>query len=141
VRARNALGLADAGSAAAGGAASFDITLLEDVSPEALEPAPLPDSGAPSSRRVRATAQGNLLLNGFRVLKRAPLEAEFGFSSGSLVPTTVVIRSRTPLVISLETHQIHLRDPAGSGAERRRARAGAVSHDVRISVELYGKKD
>jgi hypothetical protein len=90
---------------------------------------------------VRATAQGNLLLNGFRVLKREPLEAEFGFTNGSLVPTTVVIRSRAPLVISLETHQIRVREPAGSSSERRRARAGAASHDVRISVELYGRKD
>jgi hypothetical protein len=140
-RARNALGLADAGSANPGAVASFDLTLLEDVSPEALEPALLRDGGSPSSRRVRATAEGNLLLNGFRVLKREPLEAEFGFTSGSLVPATVVIRSRAPLVISLETHQIQLGDPVGSGAERRRARASAGSHDVRISVELYGRKD
>jgi hypothetical protein len=141
-RARNALGLvADAGSANPGSVASFDLSLLEDVSPEALEPAPQRDGGANRSRRVRATAEGNLLLNGFRVLKREPLEAEFGFASDSMLPATVVIRSRAPLVISLETHEIHLRDPAGSSAERRRSRASDMSHDVRISAELYGRKD
>jgi len=90
---------------------------------------------------VRATAEGNFLLNGFRVLKREPLEAEFGFANDLSVPATVLIRSRAPLVVSLETHEIHLRDPAGSGAERRRGRPAPSPRDVRISVELYGTKE
>ncbi len=139
-RARTALGLAD-GGATPGAVATFDITGLDDVSPEALEPARAGDGGAPSARRVRGTAEGNLLLNGFRVLKREPLEAEFGFASDRTVPATVVIRSRAPLVITLDTHEIHLHEPPSGAAERRRNRPPAAPHDVRVSVELYATKN
>ena len=137
-RAKAALGVADAG---APGVATFDVTAFDDVSPEALEPVPARDGGTPGTRRVRATAAGNLLLNGFRELKREPLEAEFGFAGDPAVPATVVIRSRASLVISLETHQIYLREPAANSAERRHGRPPPASRDVRISLELYGRKE
>ena len=83
-RARSALGLtdatADAGSPAT---ASFELSSLEDVSPAQLEPAPDSDAGAPFARKARATAVGNLLLHGFRVVRRAPLEAEIRLHRGS----------------------------------------------------------
>jgi hypothetical protein len=84
---------------------------------------------------------GNLLLNGFRVAKREPLEAEFGFAGDRAVPSTLLIRSRVPLVVSLDTHEIHLREPTSASADRRRHQAPAAAHDVRISVELYATKD
>ena len=139
-RAKTAFGVADGGATPAP-VATFDVSALSEVSPEALEPARAGDGGAPSARRARATAEGNLLLNGFRVLKREPLEAEFGFTSDRAVPATVVIRSRAPLVISLDTHEIHLREPPAAAAERRRSRPAAAPHDVRVSVELYGTKN
>ncbi len=98
-RAKSALGLGDAGSVATSPVTSFELTALSDLSVEAIEPAMARDGGGSPSRRVRGTAEGNLLLNGFRVLKRAPLEAEFGFSSDRAVPSFIVIRSRAPLVV------------------------------------------
>src|SRR5450432_2987597 len=66
-RARSALGLSDAGAAdRARQATSFEVSSLEDVSPEALEPVTLHTDHAPITRRARATAVGDLLLNGFR---------------------------------------------------------------------------
>ena len=142
-RARSALGvaLADGGSASATTLASYEVTALSDVSPELLEAGRANDAGVAPARRARATADGNLLLNGFRVTKRAALEAEFGFSGNLALPTSVVIRTRSPLVLSLETHEIHLHEPAANGANRRRNPTPAAPHNVRISVELYGTKE
>ena len=135
-RARNALDLTDAGAPAA--FTSFELTALEDLSPAQLEPAPGSDAGAPFTRRARATAVGNLLLHGFRVLRRLPLEAEFGFAGDRQVPSTLVIRSRAPFVLSLETHDIHPAPEANPG----KASAAPLSraHEVRVSIELYGRK-
>ena len=88
--------------------------------------------------RARFTAVGNLLLHGFRVARRAPLEAEFGFTEDRSVPSSVLIRSRSPFVISLETHAIvalaNESRASGPGAAQAQAR------EVRVSVELYGTK-
>lgn len=140
-RAKRALGVSDAGTGSALPLASFELTALSDLSTDALEPPAARDGGASPNRRVRATAEGNLLLNGFRVLKRAPLEAEFGFGNDRAVPSSVVIRSRAPLVVSLATHEIHLREPAGESRGRRSKRPPSAPHDVRVSIELYGTKD
>lgn len=137
-RARLALELTpDAGSAEA--IASFELTSLEDASPARLEASPERDAGSEFTRRTRGTAVGNLLLHGFRLTRRAPLEAEFGFDRDRLVPKTVVIRSRAPFVVSLETHGI--RAPAAEGdAKGPTAVAPSAARDIRVSVELYGTK-
>ncbi|MEP7049562.1 MAG: YceI family protein [Pseudomonadota bacterium] len=134
-RVKNALGLAEASG---GASASFELSSLEDVSPAQLEPAPDSDAGAPIVRRARATGVGNLLLHGFRVLRRVPLAAEFGFTLDRHVPTSVVIRSRAPFVISLETHEIHTTEPDTS----KKPGTGRANHarDARVSVELYAIK-
>jgi hypothetical protein len=135
-RVQSALGGGDAGGAAN---ATFDLTGFDDVSPEAIEPARAADGGTPP-RKARGTAVGNLLLNGFRVQKRQPLEAEFSFGSDRTVPTKLAIRSRTPLVVSLETHELHLHEPS-ENRERRRNRAAPAPHDVRVTLELYATKE
>ncbi len=133
-RAQSALGLGDGGVDAASSA--FTITALSEVSVEAVT--------AETGKHVRGVAEGDLLLNGFRVSKRVPLEAEFGFAGGAGAPTTVAIRSRAPLVLTLETHEIHLREaparPPGAGSERHRARPPSSSHDIRLTLELYAAK-
>jgi len=139
IRARSALGVTDtAADASSPVSASFELSSLEDVAPAQLEPAPDSDAGAPFARKARATAVGNLLLHGFRVVRRAPLEAEFGFGADHKVPSTISIRSRAPFVISLETHEIRVRDldPA------KKPPKGAAPHarEARVSVELYGRK-
>jgi hypothetical protein len=139
-RAQAALNVADAGGGAAP-QANFDITAFEDVAPDAIEPVVARDGGALPTRRARAIADGNLLLNGFRVAKSEPLEAEFGFTNDLAIPATVVIRSRAPLVISLETHEIQIHEAAPKNAKRRSSRPPAAARDVRVSVELYGRKD
>lgn len=139
-RLQAALGESDAGAPSAS-IATFDLTGFDDVSPEAIEPATASDGGTTALRRVRGTATGNLLLNGFRVQKRQPLEAEFGFSNDRTTPAKLTIRSRAPLLVSLETHEIHLREPADSATERRAKRPQSAPHDVRVSLELYAIKD
>jgi hypothetical protein len=138
-RARNALGLNDAaGDASSPVTASFELGSLEDVAPAQLEPAPDSDAGTLFTRKARAIAVGNLLLHGFRVLRRAPLEAEFGFTADRKVPATVSIRSRAPFVVSLETHEIRVRD-LDTGKKLAKGAAGHA-REVRVSVELYGRK-
>jgi hypothetical protein len=118
--------------------ASFDLTSVEEAVPSQVEPAPDAHTGTPFIRRARFTALGNLLLHGFRVPRRAPLSAEFSFASDRQVPSSVLIRSRAPLVISLETHAIvalaHESTVKGSSSTPAQAR------EVRVSVELYGTK-
>ncbi len=114
--------------------ANFELRALEDVSPPSLAPG-ASDGGPVSIRRVRGGAVGNLLLHGFRVVRRAPLEAEFSFDGREQAPSQVVIRSRAPFVIHLETHGISAGgDTAGPNLPPARAR------DARVSVELYGTK-
>lgn len=119
--------------------ASFTLTSVEDATLETIEPAPERDGGAaPFSRRTQFTAVGDLLLHNFRVLRRAPVAAEFGFSDDRQVPRRVLIRSRAPFVVSLETHAI-----VAMAAESRTKVPGAAparARDVRVSVELYGTK-
>jgi len=135
-RVQTALGGGDAGAAPN---ATFDLTGFDDVSPEALEPARVADGGGPP-RKARGTAVGNLLLNGFRVQKREPLEVEFGFGSDRAVPASLTIRSRAPLFVSLETHELHLHEPS-ENRERRRNRAALAPHDVRVTLELHAIKE
>lgn len=125
--------------------ASFTLTAVEDAVPPQLEPAleraasVAPGSGpAALSRRARFTAIGDLLLHGFRVSRRAPLEAEFSFSGDPQVPHGVLIRSRAPFVVSLETHAIVAlaNESRGKGP----AAAPARAREARVSVELYGTK-
>jgi len=124
--------------------ASFDVTAVEDASPAQIEPAPeraagaIPAAPPAFSRRARFTAIGDLLLHGFRVSRRAPLEAEFAFSGDALVPRSVVIRSRSPFVISLETHAIVAVAQEGRG--KGPSAAPVPAREVRVSVELYGTK-
>jgi len=137
-RARLALELApDAGGPTA--IASFELTALEDASPTQIEPSPERDADAPFTRRARGTAVGNLLLHGFRLTRRAPLEVEFGFGRDRLVPRNVVIRSRTPFVISLETHGIHASAAEGD-ATKAHPSGPSAAREARVSVELYGTK-
>jgi hypothetical protein len=138
-RARAALELS-ADAAAPAVFASFDLTGLEDVAPTAIEPAPERDGSASSnfSRHARLTAVGNLLLHGFRVVRRAPVSAEFMFEGARQLPHSVVIRSRAPFVVTLETHAIVALAPEGRtnipGAAATQAR------EARVSVELYATK-
>lgn len=130
---RRALDLADG---AAPASTSFDLTALEDL-PSELEGF-RGSAGAPLTRRLRATAVGDLLLHGFRVVRRVPVEAEFGFANASAVASTLVIRSRAPVVISLETHAITVPPPETP----RKSSAGTPStpREVRVSIELYATK-
>jgi len=121
--------------------ASFDLTSVESDSPTQpaqIGPLSKRDAGSPLSRRARVTAIGNLLLHGFRVTRRAPLEAEFAYADGQEVPNSVLIRSRSPFVISLETHGIVAlaSESGGKGP----AATPAQAREVRVSVELYGTK-
>jgi hypothetical protein len=134
-RARAALGLEDPSAAPS---ATFDLSELHDVSPVELEPAPESDAGAPFTRRARLTGIGNLLLHGFRVVRRTSLEAEFGFAEDRKVPSTLVIRSRVPFVVSLQTHAIQAVRPE-SQRKPKPAPASPVD-EVRVSVELYARK-
>jgi hypothetical protein len=120
--------------------ASFTLTSLEEPSPLMIEPAPEPDAGASAafSRRAHFNAVGDLLLHGFRVVRRAPLSAEFGFAGDRQVPRSVLIRSRAPFVVSLETHGIVT--VAAEGRTKVPGSAPAQAREVRVSVELYGTK-
>ncbi len=135
--AQSALGVADGAN---GPMATFELSSLEDASPGQLEPAPDTDAGAPVVRRARATALGNLLLHGFRVQRRAPLLAEFSFTTDRQVPASVVIRSRAPFVISLETHDIRVTGQRPESGTKPANGSHAHAREARVSVELYGTK-
>ena len=139
-RARAALDLSPDGGAAPAAFASFELTSIEDALPTRIEPAPERDESAKSAsiRHARLTAVGNLLLHGFRVVRRAPLAVEFSFAANGQVPQSVLIRSRAPFVVSLETHAI-----VAPAAESRTKVPGAAlgkARDALVSVELYGTK-
>jgi hypothetical protein len=140
-RVRAALDLPDSGVLGPGTEASFDLSALDDPVPESIEAAPRPDGGTPSARRVRATAAGNLLLHGFRVSKRLPLEAEFRFTDRATLPTSVVIRTRGSFVVSLATHEIRLRVPSVRSPEKALAEGAQALRPLRVTLELHGRKE
>ena len=120
--------------------ASFELTSVEDdLSPrDLLEARRSEDGSASASRHARLTAVGNLLLHGFRVSRRAPLEADFDYAAGEERPSSVRIRSRAPLLISLETHAIVAMASESDGKSPTAPPARA--REVRVNVELYGTK-
>ena len=135
-RLERALSALDVNDGGASPVSSFELAGLEDLSVSRVEEAPGGDT--PFVRRARGTAIGNLLLHGFRVTRRVPLEVEFGFGGDRRTPSTLAIRSRTPLVISLETHAIRSFEPQGGGKAQKGAAASA--REVRVTIELYGTK-
>ena len=134
-RVKNALSIVDGGSTPK---ASFELSSLEDASPAQLEPRAATDGGGAGVRRARATALGNLLLHGFRVQRRAALAAEFNFAADPQTPSSILIRSRAPFVVSLESHEIYVAEAESSRKPEKGARARA--REARITVELYGTK-
>ncbi len=122
--------------------ASFDLSSIEDAVPPLIEP-PLvraPNTAAPHSRHAHFTAVGNLLLHGFRVVRRAPVSAEFEFEGEQPMPRRVLIRSRSPFVVSLETHAIVALAPATESRGKAASALPARARDARVSIELYGTK-
>ena len=136
-RARAALELsADPGAKAT--FASFELTAVEDPSPPLIEAAPAGGATTATSRSARFTAVGNLLLHGFRVVRRTALSAEFGFNDAERVPQSVLIRSRAPFVVSLETHAIVT--AGGDSRTNIPAETKLQAREARVTVELYGTK-
>jgi len=121
--------------------ASFELSSIEDAAPTLIEP-PAQRAGATTAanRHAHLTAVGNLLLHGFRVLRRAPLSAEFAFAGDRQTPDSLSIRSRSPFVVSLETHAIVALAPAPEPRQKAGSTPPARARDARISVELYGTK-
>lgn len=129
--------------------ASFELTSVEDASPPFIDTlrdvrprdaAHERDASTPLtlSRHARFTAVGDLLLHGFRVVRRAPLSAEFGFTADGRTPQTIVIRSRAPFVVSLETHAIVALAP--ESRTKVPGSAPAAAREVHVTIELYGTK-
>lgn len=129
--------------------ASFELTSVEDASPTFIDPLrdPRPreagherDASTSSSfsRHARLTAVGDLLLHGFRVVRRVPLTAEFGFTADGGTPQTLVIRSRAPFVVSLETHAIVALLP--ESRTKVPGSAPAAAREAHVTLEFYGTK-
>ena len=100
----------------------------EDLSPTAddasgADAAPGADLGPPSGplRAVDLVAVGDLTVHGFKTRASAALTAIFEFSReprpGDL-PRRVLIRTRSPLVVSLKAHDIKPRDAHGVALSR-----------------------
>lgn len=117
----------DAGSTSA----SFELTALEDPSPAVLEPIP-EHTPLPFKRKLRATLVGNLLLHGFRVERRIPVQAEFEYAADRSIPSGLSIWTAKPFVIALETHAIAALDRSGKPARRASARANIEFHYRKI---------
>jgi len=128
--------------------ASFELTSIEDASPTLIDTlrgprrgdvVPERDDTVPSfTRHARFTAVGDLLLHGFRVVRRAPLSAEFGFTGDGRAPSSILIRSRAPFVVSLETHAIVALAP--ESRTKLPASAPAAAREAHVTIELYGTK-
>ena len=118
--------------------ATFELSALEELSPPESESASAVDAALPFTRRARAMAVGELLLHGFRATRRAALDAQFRFDSDRDLPDTVLIRTRTPLVVSLETHAIRTL-PVRSDSKLH-AGTGQRARDPIVTIEFYWTK-
>ncbi len=109
--------------------AKFEIRSIESLSEAAAyrgklqkKARPAPDAGDASVspnlevRRITLTAIGDLELNSARVEASAKLSAEFHYEDGASFdarPELIVIKSRSPVRVSLAAHDITPRVPMG----------------------------
>ncbi len=109
--------------------ARFELVSLEG--PTSMDMAARRRAGA-----TRVTAVGTLLVHGFR----APVRAELLVSGGG--SERLSIRSATPLVVPLITHDVTSRGPSGIADALGAARAADwVGKNARVEVELYAEPE
>jgi len=118
------------------GHAKFELASLESLSAPSLRVAPGTKGG-----EVRATIVGTLLLHGFRAPMRAEVALELKPRGPDLAPT-LAIRTRSPFVVSLATHEISARDASGTllPLEAKRLLEN-VGKDARVELELFAEPE
>lgn len=118
--------------------ASFELSALEQLSALRLESSSgiLRNGG---TRPLRAVAVGNLLLHGFRVQERVPVEVELGPPGTAGSAAVLSIRSRAPLVVSLETHAISVISPHEAD-HRHSERPLRGPREVWVTIEIHAIK-
>jgi hypothetical protein len=99
------------------------------------------DATAKTTRRANFTIKGDLLLHGYRVPAQADVELEFApVPLGSTTPDRLTIRSRRPLFISFETHDLKPRDDSGTLVAKDLKNASSrVGRDARLHFELQAR--
>ncbi|MGC4091243.1 MAG: hypothetical protein QM756_25875 [Polyangiaceae bacterium] len=103
-----------------------------------FDPPPISDD-ARSGRPVSVVARGNLTLHHFRVPVTLELELQLKSATAS-DPSTLAIRTRRPLVVSLVAHDIMPRDAHGGLVpDGVRSLGTEVGREARVSAELTAR--
>jgi hypothetical protein len=94
-------------------------------------------------RTVTMTVHGEFLVHGHKVAKDAQVEAKFHYAPGAAAdstPTSVDIKTKTPMHVVLADHDVKPRDNFGSLAQKAFDLLGTkVAQTADISVDLKAK--
>jgi hypothetical protein len=101
--------------------AVFAIRTVENASIVDLTKAPLaPGADGKQEKKVTATVKGEFLVHGHKVDKSVDVDVTFVYPPNAKiddVPERVLIKSKTPLVVTLDEHDIKPRDNGGKIAK------------------------
>jgi hypothetical protein len=98
----------------------FTIRDVTDASSPSLAAAPLTNGTPDDKRVVSVVARGDFFLHGHTVPKEVPLEVTFDYPAGYAAkdsPTSIEIRTKTPLHVVLADHDVKPRDGLGKLAQ------------------------
>ena len=119
--------------------AVFAIESLDKISaPDVSKVAPTKD-GSDDVRTVTATVKGEFLVHGHKASKEVPIEARFHYPAGAAAdskPTTIEIKSTTPLHVTLKEHDIVPHDNFGKVTSWTTALVSKVAETADVTLDL-----
>lgn len=122
--------------------AIFDIKKITRVEPASLQSSPAFDDEIGRGHAFKLTAEGNFTLHGITKPKTADLDVilydvKKGGARYQGAKRILLMRSRSPLHVSLKEHEVHPRDATGKFLAGALSAVGLkISDDAQVSLDL-----
>ena len=118
----------------------FAIRSIDGVSAKDLAKVAAVKEGADDVRSITLTAHGDFLLHQRKADKVATLEVRLHYPSGAnpaeAKPTSIEIKSKDPLRVTLAEHDVKPRDPLGKLAKDITGLVGKVADVADVTIDL-----
>jgi hypothetical protein len=119
--------------------ADFAIRGIETANARDLTAVALTHDGTDLLRTCTMTVHGDLLVHGHEVPKDAVVDVAFRYPAGSASdsePMRITVRSKRPMAVRLEEHDVRPRDAAGQLLEWTTALLSSVAETANVTVDL-----
>jgi hypothetical protein len=123
--------------------AIYTIKSVEGLASSDLSTVPIVHLGPEDTRTVTARANGDFFVHGHQIAKSAELEIVFHYATGeasAAKPTTVEIKTKTPLHVTLAEHEVKPRDSFGAIAQKSFSLIGTkVAETADVTFDLTAR--